>query len=83
MVGIAGPGDPLANQETFETFRLIGEEFPQFHDSLACQVRRSKQWGEGAIRREEHKKESAVADSFFFGAGGTDLSFLRALRGRR
>jgi nitrogen fixation protein NifB len=29
VVGIAGPGDPLANEETFETFRLVGEEFPQ------------------------------------------------------
>ncbi len=28
VVGIAGPGDPLANEETFETFRLVGEEFP-------------------------------------------------------
>ncbi len=28
VVGIAGPGDPLANEETFGTFRLIGEEFP-------------------------------------------------------
>jgi nitrogen fixation protein NifB len=28
VVGIAGPGDPLANEETFATFRLIGEEFP-------------------------------------------------------
>lgn len=28
VVGIAGPGDPLANGETFETFRLVGEEFP-------------------------------------------------------
>ncbi len=28
VVGIAGPGDPLANQQTFETFRLVGEEFP-------------------------------------------------------
>ena len=28
VIGIAGPGDPLANRETFETFRLIGEEFP-------------------------------------------------------
>jgi nitrogen fixation protein NifB len=27
VVGIAGPGDPLANEETFDTFRLIGEEF--------------------------------------------------------
>lgn len=28
VVGIAGPGDPLANGETFETFRLIDKEFP-------------------------------------------------------
>jgi nitrogen fixation protein NifB len=28
VIGIAGPGDPLANEETFETFRLIGSEFP-------------------------------------------------------
>lgn len=28
VVGIAGPGDPLANEETFETFRLVGERFP-------------------------------------------------------
>ncbi|MGP8319404.1 MAG: nitrogenase cofactor biosynthesis protein NifB [Methanosarcinaceae archaeon] len=28
VIGIAGPGDPLANDETFETFKLIGEEFP-------------------------------------------------------
>lgn len=29
VVGIAGPGDPLANDETFETFRLIRDEFPE------------------------------------------------------
>ncbi|MBS7655891.1 radical SAM protein [Candidatus Bathyarchaeota archaeon] len=28
VVGIAGPGDPLANKETFETFKLINESFP-------------------------------------------------------
>jgi nitrogen fixation protein NifB len=28
VVGIAGPGDPLANEETFTTFQLIGKEFP-------------------------------------------------------
>lgn len=33
VVGIAGPGDPLANEETFETFRLIGVEFP---DLIKC-----------------------------------------------
>jgi nitrogen fixation protein NifB len=29
VVGIAGPGDPLANQETFETLQLIDKEFPK------------------------------------------------------
>jgi nitrogen fixation protein NifB len=33
VVGIAGPGDPLANEETFETFRLLGQEFP---DLIKC-----------------------------------------------
>jgi nitrogen fixation protein NifB len=33
VVGVAGPGDPLANDETFETFRLIREEFP---DATLC-----------------------------------------------
>src|SRR5665648_329472 len=33
VVGIAGPGDPLANEETFETFRLIKAEFP---DLMLC-----------------------------------------------
>lgn len=28
VVGIAGPGEPLANPNTFETFRLVHEEFP-------------------------------------------------------
>lgn len=27
-IGIAGPGDPLANVETFETLKLVKEEFP-------------------------------------------------------
>ncbi|PNU18942.1 nitrogen fixation protein NifB [Geothermobacter hydrogeniphilus] len=29
VVGIAGPGDPLADQKTFETFRLVREAFPE------------------------------------------------------
>lgn len=28
VVGIAGPGEPLSNPETFETFRLVGEKYP-------------------------------------------------------
>ena len=33
VVGIAGPGDPLANDATFETFGLIHQEFP---DLIKC-----------------------------------------------
>ncbi|TGC07006.1 nitrogenase cofactor biosynthesis protein NifB [Methanolobus halotolerans] len=33
VVGIAGPGDPLANDETFETLELIKNEFP---DATLC-----------------------------------------------
>lgn len=29
VVGIAGPGDPLANPKTFETFKLVREQFPE------------------------------------------------------
>jgi nitrogen fixation protein NifB len=29
VVGIAGPGDPLANPRTFETFALVREAFPE------------------------------------------------------
>jgi nitrogen fixation protein NifB len=29
VVGIAGPGDPLANPRTFETLRLVRAEFPE------------------------------------------------------
>ncbi len=29
VIGIAGPGDPLANDETFETFSLVKNEFPE------------------------------------------------------
>jgi nitrogen fixation protein NifB len=29
VIGIAGPGDPLANEETFRTLELVGEEFPE------------------------------------------------------
>jgi nitrogen fixation protein NifB len=28
VIGIAGPGEPLANEDTFEALRLIHEEFP-------------------------------------------------------
>jgi nitrogen fixation protein NifB len=28
VIGIAGPGEPLANEETFEALRLLHEEFP-------------------------------------------------------
>jgi nitrogen fixation protein NifB len=35
VVGIAGPGDPLYNEETFETFRLVGDEFPHLIKCLS------------------------------------------------
>lgn len=28
VIGIAGPGDPLANEETFDTFEMVKSEFP-------------------------------------------------------
>jgi nitrogen fixation protein NifB len=28
VVGVAGPGEPLFNEETFETFKLVKDEFP-------------------------------------------------------
>ena len=35
VVGIAGPGDPLYNDETFETFHLIKERYPHLHRCLS------------------------------------------------
>jgi nitrogen fixation protein NifB len=35
VVGIAGPGDSLANEETFETFELIHAEFPEMIKCLS------------------------------------------------
>ncbi len=35
VVGIAGPGEPLFNDETFETFKLINNEFPDLHKCVA------------------------------------------------
>jgi nitrogen fixation protein NifB len=35
VIGIAGPGDPLANEETFETFRLVDAEFPHLIKCLS------------------------------------------------
>lgn len=35
IVGIAGPGDPLCNEESFETLRLIGAAFPPLRRCLS------------------------------------------------
>jgi nitrogen fixation protein NifB len=35
VVAVAGPGEPLFNKETFETFRLIKEEFPHLMRCLS------------------------------------------------
>ena len=34
-IGIAGPGEPLANEETFETLRLVRDNFPDLHLCLS------------------------------------------------
>ncbi|MFZ3090605.1 MAG: radical SAM protein [Nitrospirota bacterium] len=35
VIGIAGPGDPLANDETFETLKLIHQKFPHLIKCLS------------------------------------------------
>lgn len=35
VVGIAGPGEPLDNEETFETFRLVKQNFPYLHNCMS------------------------------------------------
>lgn len=35
VIGVAGPGDPLANEETFELFRLLRKETPGIHLCLS------------------------------------------------
>ncbi|MHC1604781.1 MAG: radical SAM protein [Candidatus Methanofastidiosia archaeon] len=35
VVGIAGPGEPLFNEETFETLKLVDESFPDLHKCIA------------------------------------------------
>ncbi|ABA89347.1 nitrogenase molybdenum-iron cofactor biosynthesis radical SAM domain iron-sulfur cluster-binding oxidoreductase [Syntrophotalea carbinolica DSM 2380] len=35
VVGIAGPGDPLANEKTFETLRLVKEAYPDLQLCLS------------------------------------------------
>lgn len=35
VIGIAGPGDPLANEETFEALSLVHREFPRLTKCLA------------------------------------------------
>jgi nitrogen fixation protein NifB len=35
VIGIAGPGDPLFNEETFQTFGMIDREFPQLIKCLS------------------------------------------------
>ncbi|MFZ2455840.1 MAG: radical SAM protein [Candidatus Altiarchaeia archaeon] len=35
VIGIAGPGDPLANEETIETLRLIAKNFPDHTKCLS------------------------------------------------
>jgi nitrogen fixation protein NifB len=52
VIGIAGPGDPLANEDTFRTLELVGKEFPEMTLCLStnglmlpASVQRLKQLG--------------------------------------
>lgn len=47
VVGIAGPGDPLANPRTFSTFRLIKQAFPEMTLCLST----------NGLKLEEHLEE--------------------------
>jgi nitrogen fixation protein NifB len=49
VVAVAGPGEPLANEETFETLRLVGQKYPNLilciSAPMVCSCRtRSKSW---------------------------------------
>jgi len=35
VVGVAGPGEPLYNEATLETFRLVNENYPALHKCLS------------------------------------------------
>jgi nitrogen fixation protein NifB len=35
VIAVAGPGEPLFSEETFETFRLVKEEFPHLMRCLS------------------------------------------------
>ena len=55
-VGIAGPGEPLANPQTLETFRLVKEAFPQLNLCVSTnglclpeQVKALKEVGVGTL----------------------------------
>jgi len=47
VVGIAGPGDPLANPRTFSTFRLVKQAFPEMTLCLST----------NGLKLEEHLEE--------------------------
>jgi len=54
VVGIAGPGDPLANPKTFETFRLVREAFPEMTLCLSTNGLRLPEKIEEIIESEVH-----------------------------
>ena len=54
VVGIAGPGDPLANPKTFETFRLVREAFPEMTLCLSTNGLRLPEMIERIVAHEVH-----------------------------
>jgi nitrogen fixation protein NifB len=54
VVGIAGPGDPLANPKTFETFRLVREAFPEMTLCLSTNGLRLPEMIERIVAHDVH-----------------------------
>jgi len=54
VVGIAGPGDPLANPRTFETFKLVREAFPEMTLCLSTNGLRLPEMLETILQYDVH-----------------------------
>ena len=72
VVGIAGPGDPLCNEETFETFRLLRDRFPHLHKCLSTnglllpeKVDQLKQLGVDAVTVTLNAVDPSVGASIY------------------
>ncbi|BCR06538.1 nitrogenase molybdenum-iron cofactor biosynthesis radical SAM domain iron-sulfur cluster-binding oxidoreductase [Desulfuromonas versatilis] len=54
VVGIAGPGDPLANPKTFETFKRVREAFPEMTLCLSTNGLRLPEMVETIVEHDVH-----------------------------